>query len=102
MADLLLKPNGSKYELAKEYTYRDITIPIGYKTDGISYKFRLIGIFINRFDPRYIEAVLVHDYLTDKNEWDKANRYFEELLPNTVTSELMIDAVKLYSKIKGY
>ena len=99
---ILLQPSGSKYELAKDYTHRDITVPIGYKTDGISYKFRLIGIIINRFDPRYIEAVVVHDYLTDMNDWDKANRYFEELLPNTFTAQLMIDAVKLYKEIKGY
>jgi hypothetical protein len=97
---LLLYPRGNKYALRQDYKYKDIIIPKGYTTDGISYKFRLIGIFINRFDPKYIEAVVVHDYLTDMNQWVKANRYFEELLPNTITAKIMVKAVKIYKKIK--
>lgn len=98
---MLLQPKGSKYQVAQEYIYKDVVIPMGFPTDGISYKFRLVGIFINKFDPLYIEAVVVHDYLTDKDEWDKANKYFEELLPNTTTAQIMIDAVNIYKKILG-
>ena len=97
---LLLKPKGNKYQLANDYVYKDICVPNGYLTDGISYKFRLLGIFINRFDPRYIEAVVVHDYLTDLGFWDKANEYFEELLPRTKTAHIMVMAVKLYERLK--
>lgn len=99
---LTLKPSGNKYELLKDYKHKDIVVPKGYKTDGVSYKFRLIGIFINRFDPRYIEAVVVHDYLTDLDDWEKANKYFEELIPNTFIGHLMVDAVKLYKRLKRH
>lgn len=96
---LLLKPKGSKYEVAEDYAFRDVIVPKGYLTDGVSYKFRLLGIFINKFDPLYIEAAVVHDYLTDKGEWKKANSYFEDLLPNTTTAKVMVVAVDWYWKL---
>lgn len=94
----MLEPSGKHYKLIRPITYKDVTVPIGYETDGISYKFRLFGIFLNKFDPLYIKAVIVHDYLTDKNQWEKANKYFEELLPNTAIAKAMIIGVKLYRK----
>lgn len=95
----MLRPVGDKYELTNDIVYKDVVVPAGYTTDGISYKFRLFGVFINKFDPMYIEAVIVHDYLTDLGEWDKANKYFEEMLPDTKTATLMIVGVKLYKRI---
>ena len=99
---LILQPKGKKYRVAMPFNYRDIIVPEGYETDGISYKFRLVGIFINRFDPRYIKAVVVHDYLTDRNDWNKANKYFEELLPDTKIARVMIMAVKMYGRLKRH
>ena len=97
----MIEPSGNKYKLTKEMTYKDVTVPVGFETDGISYKFRLIGIFINKFDPRYIEAVIVHDYLTDLGDWERANRYFEEMLPDTLTARSMVRGVKMYRKLIG-
>lgn len=97
----MIEPSGKKYKLTKELVYKDVTVPVGYETDGISYKFRLVGIFINKFDPMYIEAVIVHDYLTDLGDWERANRYFEEMLPDTLTARSMVIGVKLYRKLIG-
>lgn len=97
----MIEPSGKKYKLTKDLTYNDVIVPVGYETDGISYKFRLVGIFINKFDPRYIEAVIVHDYLTDLGYWERANRYFEEMLPNTLTARSMVIGVKMYRKLIG-
>lgn len=94
----MLEPSGKRYRLIRPVTYKDVTVPIGYETDGISYKFRFFGIFLNKFDPLYIKAVIVHDYLTDLGQWVKANRYFEELLPNTTTAKAMLIGVKIYYK----
>ena len=94
----MLEPSKKRYRLIRPITYKDVTVPIGYETDGISYKFRFFGIFLNKFDPLYIKAVIVHDYLTDLGQWDKANRYFEELLPNTTTAKAMLIGVKIYYK----
>ena len=97
----MLKPAGNSYMLVDDYIYKDVIVPTGFHTDGLSYKFRLVGIFINKYDPKYIEAAIVHDYLTYVGDWEKANRYFEEMLPKTLTSKLMVNAVKLYRKFKG-
>jgi hypothetical protein len=98
----MLKPNGKKYELLYDLSYKKCVVPKGTTTDGITYKLRIAGLFFNKFDPRYIEAVIVHDYLTEQGDWDKANRYFEELLPNDFRSRLMVLGVKLYRKVRGY
>jgi len=97
-----LEPKCDKYVFVEDYRYKDITVPAGFKTDGISYKLRFVALFINRFDPRYIEAAVVHDYLTDLGRWEIANQYFEELLPNTKLKLAMVKAVQLYATVKGY
>lgn len=100
----MIKPNNKYYVTTKDLTYKDVTVPKGFKTDGISYKFRLIGVFINKFDPLYIKAVIFHDYLTRDNyeDWGKANEYFKELLPSTRTAKLMVWAVNKYRIIKKW
>jgi pentatricopeptide repeat protein len=98
----MLKPAGNKYELVDDYMYKDTVVPAGYKTDGISYKLRLVALFINRFDPRYIEAAIVHDWLTDHGDWEKANKYFEEMLVDDWRKKLMVTGVKAYARLKGY
>lgn len=92
----MLKPVGNKYETTAPLVYKKATVPQGFQTDGITYKLRLVGLFINKFDPRYITAAIVHDYLTDKGDWELANKYFEELLPNDFRSKCMVLAVKIY------
>lgn len=98
MTRIKITPCGTGYVLCKDFRYKDVVVPKGYLTDGISYKFRLVGIFLNKFDPRYIKAVIVHDYLTDNGDWEKANQYFEELLPKSTTSKVMVKSVKIYYK----
>ena len=95
-----LEPKGTKYVLAEEYTYKDLVIPVGTPTDGISYKFRVVALFINKYDPRYIEAVMVHDYLCELEQYKKADKYFEELLPNDALSKVMVSSVKTYHKLR--
>lgn len=97
----MLTPKGNKYELTKDYTYKDVVVPKGFTTDGITYKLRIVGLFINKFDPKYITAAIVHDYLTDNDEWEVANEYFEEMLPKGFRSSCMVLGVKAYRWFKG-
>lgn len=94
----MIEPYGKYYRTTRDLTYRGVTVPKGTVTDGVSYKFRLVGVLINKFDPLYIEAVIFHDYLADLGDWDTANRVFEELLPDTRVAKVMVVAVKLYGK----
>lgn len=97
----MIEPNGEFYQTTEDMAFRDVTVPKGFITDGISYKFRFIGLFVNKFDPRYIKAVIFHDYLTrdGHEDWDKANKVFEELLPEGWVSRRMVNAVKMYRAV---
>jgi hypothetical protein len=99
----MLRPSGKRYATTNLLSYDGVKIPAGYQTDGISYKFRVLGIFLNRFDPRYIHAVIFHDYIIEvMGDWELANRVFAELLPDTFTSKVMIKAVALYRLVNQY
>lgn len=103
---MVLKPHYSTYVLAEDFMYKDITVPAGFPTDGLTYKFRFIGIFLNKFDPRFIEAAVLHDYMCMYmiDRIDDANQYFEELLPECWEKPLMVKAVNKYWELKrnGY
>ena len=67
---MILLPFGDKYKIPFGYNYKDITVPSGFTTDGISYKFRLLGIFINKFDPRYLTADKAPENYDDLEGYD--------------------------------
>ena len=98
MKNVKLIPSGRHYELAETFIYKDAIIDKGFLTDGISYKFRVFALFVNKYDPRYITAVVVHDYLCDKGEYKKADHYFKELLPNDWRGRLMPKLTRIYLK----
>ena len=97
---LIVKPVGDKFELVVSYTYRDVTVPQHYQTNGMDYKLRILGLILHKYDPRCLEAVVIHDYLCDMEDYDKADKYFGELLPDIWQKKFMIKAVKRYHKIK--
>ena len=96
---LELKPLASnKFELLESYSYKDIVIPKGFITDGATVP-RWFWIVVPPFKPRHLPAVIVHDYLIDKGEISKGNKYFRELLlqlEDSWKTRLMVNAVDLY------
>jgi len=92
----------NKFKLMIPYEYRDITVPSGYKTNGANIP-RVFWQIIPPFKPKYLPAILVHDYLCDKEEYHKADAYFKEILYGIEVSartKAMVLAVKMYHKIK--
>jgi hypothetical protein len=67
------------YKLEKEFTYKDITVPKNYHTNGADIP-RFLWIFWPPNRSVYIPAVIIHDYLCDKKEYKKADTYFKEIL----------------------
>lgn len=101
MGKLLLTPFKRGYHVIGGLDYKDISVPDKFFTDGITAKkIKLVYLFINKFDPRVIEAVVVHDYLCELGEYEKADRYFEEMLPDIWQKWWMVRAVKRYHDIK--
>lgn len=68
-----------KYMVKSDYRYKDVLVPVGFVTNGADVP-RLFWSFYppNRSD--YLPAVLVHDYLCSIEEYEKADKYFKEIL----------------------
>jgi len=92
-----------RYVLLEDFTYNGITVPAGYETNGADVP-RLFWIFLppNRSD--YLPAVILHDYLTDKEMYKLADDIFEECLESLeigpVTRFIMVSSVRSYHFIR--
>ena len=98
--------DNNKFILIKEYKYKEIQIPLNYITNGADIP-RPFWIIVPPFKPKFLPAVLVHDFLIEKatNRIDIciANEYFEEILltiENSFKTRVMVRAVKIYWKVK--
>jgi len=101
--EAVFTPKGNLYETFVDCRYKDVEIPKGTLTDGITAKkIKIIYLFINKYDPRVMTAVLVHDVLCERGEYEKADRYFKERLPEIWQKTYMVKAVKRYHDIKGF
>lgn len=54
----------NRYELAEDFEILSIKIPKGYKTNGANIP-RLFYIIYPPFIPKYLKAIVLHDYLCD-------------------------------------
>ena len=79
-SDCVISPRAQDvYRLVEEFRYKDVIVPVGYKTNGADIPRILWSIFPpNR--STYLPAVIVHDYLCSLKQWKKANLYFNEIL----------------------
>ena len=92
----------NKFVLLEEYVYNCIVIPKGYKTNGANVP-RILYFFVPPFKPKYLPAVIIHDYLCDEEQYKLADTLFEEKLleiENSITTRAMVASVKLYHRFK--
>ena len=103
----VLQPTkNNKLILLEKYTYDEIVIPKGFETNGADIP-RIFWSIIPPFKPKYLPAVLVHDYLIkiakNKKEIFYANYYFEKILleiEDSYKTRTMVKAVNLYCIIR--
>lgn len=98
---LIPTPNNT-FILGENFQYKDVIIPYGFITNGADVP-RIFWIFFPPFKPKYMRAVVVHDFLIKKGQIGKANQYFKELLidaENTFVTRTAIKAVNLYWKFR--
>jgi len=91
------------YEILEDFTHKDVVVPKGYCTNGADIPRILWSIWPpNRSN--YLPAVVIHDYLCDAEDYEKADKYFKEILEileiNKVTLFLFVNFVKLYHKVR--
>jgi len=78
--DIIVTPlHSDRFKLINSIVYKDIVVPAGYCTNGANIPRLFWAIWPpNRSD--YLPAVIVHDYLCDKEEYEKADEYFLEIM----------------------
>jgi len=103
-SDFKLQPlRNHKFKLLDDVTYEDVTVTKGFHTDGAT----VPRIFWSLFPPNrtdYLPCAIIHDFLCDLEEYDKADKYFCKCLKDIHISKwqrwLMVYAVKIYHFIK--
>jgi len=103
MFNIQLKPTtNDKFILLEDYSYREITIPAGYETNGADVPW-LATLIIPRYLPSNLPMVAMHDYLTDREEYKLADDTFEQMFIEagyTLRRKLAVKSVRLYHKIR--
>ena len=101
-SDVDLTPlKNHRYRVNRSVTYKDVTVPAGYMTNGADVP-RLFWVFIppNRSD--ILPAVIFHDYLCELREFHKADRYFGEILDllrvDRPSRFALVSGVRLYTR----
>lgn len=92
----------NRYVLLDDYKILNVTVPKFYKTNGANIP-RVFWFIIPPFKPKYLPAVIVHDYLCDEEQYGRADEMFSKILHNIEKSwktKTMIWAVKAYHRIK--
>jgi len=75
-----------KIRVYKNFIWRSIIVPAEFISDGISSPpLPLVRLIFPRYDPRILEAAVVHDYLClragkNKAERARADRVFRDML----------------------
>lgn len=99
--DISVSPTtDNTYVLNKIVQYKDVTVPKHYESNGANVP-RAFWWFVPPFKPKYLPAVIFHDYLCNIQDYTKADKYFEEILlaiEDSFTTKMMVSAVKLYTK----
>ena len=89
--------------LIKPFRYYNILVPAGYVTNGANIP-RIFWSIVPPFSPRLLPAVVVHDYLCDKEAYALADKAFERLLRDLEVAVwqrvVMVCAVKWYHRIR--
>ncbi len=99
---LILQPLPSNnFKILQEYKYEDITVPKGYITNGADVP-RAFWNIIPPFQPKFLPAIVVHDYLCDAYDMGFADDVFGEMLlkiEDSFVTRSMINIVKFYHKM---
>jgi hypothetical protein len=87
--------------LLKELRINGIVIPKDYKTNGANIP-RVFWMFVPPFKVQNLVAVVVHDYLCDKEDYLEADRQFKLLLDHVNLEKYKNIMVKLVRRYHNF
>lgn len=101
MNDLVLRPNkDNTFTVLEPYEVKDYTVPVGYKTNGADIP-RFLWNYIAPNTPKYLPAIVIHDYLIDLEMYEEADEVFKEVLleiEDSFKTRSMVKSVKFYTR----
>ena len=92
----------NKYVLLEHYQVENIKVPKGYETNGADVP-KLFWWFVPPFKPKFLPAIIIHDYLCEKEKYKLADNLFESTLftiEKSFVTKTMVIFVRIYHKIK--
>jgi len=102
MSIVVKSKGGYNFEVYEDLVYKDVTVPKGFVSNGAN----IPRMFWSVVPPNYMHilpAIAVHDYLCKKSEFEKADKYFREILKIQKVSRykynMLSSGVGAYSKI---
>ena len=99
--DVIVHPVSNGWKVVKEIVYKDLIIPVGFYTNGANIP-KILWSLIPPNDPMSFPAVVVHDYLCDALQFEKADDYLEEILISSDVSKWkrisIVSGVRFYTK----
>ena len=93
----------NKFVLVEPYQVKNIKIPSGYESDGLTLKFRIFRLIISKYSPKFMPFFFIHDYLCSKKKYKLANDIGEEILfdiEKSFRTKAMMSLIKKYHRIK--
>ncbi|MEA3451268.1 MAG: DUF1353 domain-containing protein [Bacteroidota bacterium] len=91
---------GNKYLVLETFQYKHIVVNEGFITNGADIP-RVFWSFSPPFKPKYLPAVVLHDYLCELGDFAYADKIFEEvllLIEDSFSTKIIIKSVKLYNQ----
>lgn len=90
----------NRFILLEDYAVKGVVIPKGYQTNGADVP-RLFWVLIPPFKPKFLPAVITHDYYCSLKEYSKADKLFKDILleiEKSFITKAMVYSVKTYTK----
>jgi len=101
MSNLILTPNiDNTFTVLEPFEIKGYIVPVGYKTNGADIP-RAFWWYIAPNTPKYLEAIVIHDYLCDLEMYEEADEVFKEVLlaiENSFKTRIMVKSVKFYTR----
>ena len=91
------------FVLNKPYQVKNIHIPLGYESDGLSLKVKIFRLIVSKYAPKFMPFFFIHDYLCDKEEYVFANNLGQEILFDIEKSwrtKAMMWGIRMYHKLR--
>jgi len=92
-----------KRVLVKPYRVKNVVIPSGTRSDGLTLKAKIFRVIVSKYSPKFEPFFFIHDYLCDKEKYELADELGEFVLFDIEYSwrtRLMMKVIRLYHRLK--